>query len=254
MADKSNREHEHPGGDKPHRHSENDEMAVHDTTGRGRLEGEQTLQLKEEELIARKEQREVGSVRVGTDVVTEHRSIDVPVTREEVVIDRRPVNREAADEPISTTGRRVEVPVREEQVDVQKRAVVTEEVNVGKRVTQETKRVEGDVRREVVGVEHDDDVRVQHSGAGIPHWDEVKSQFRSKWQGTGGRTWEQDEPAYRYGWESGHDQRYQGREWNDVETDLNRDWSSRHGKHGTWDQVRSNTRQAWDQARTRSRA
>lgn len=162
MSNKSSREHEHPGGDKPHRHGPNDEMAVHDTTGStGRMDEQRTMQLKEEELIAQKQQREVGSVRVGKDVVTERRSMEVPVTREEVVVERHPVNRRPADGPVGQGQQRMDVPVREEQVDVQKRAVVTEEVNVGKRVTQGTQRVEGTVRKEVLDVDADGDIDVR---------------------------------------------------------------------------------------------
>jgi uncharacterized protein (TIGR02271 family) len=112
-----------------------------------------TIQLREEELIARKEMRETGRVSVEKDVVTEHRSMDVPVTREEVVVERRPVDRRPTDQPIGTGDERIDVTVREEEVDVQKRPVVYEEVEVGKRTTKETRRVEGEVRREVADVD-----------------------------------------------------------------------------------------------------
>jgi len=52
----------------------------------------------------------------------------------------------------------------EEQVTVEKRPVVKEEVTVGKRVVQDTKRVGGEVRKEEVRVEREGGVDVRGSG------------------------------------------------------------------------------------------
>src|SRR5207302_270260 len=52
-----------------------------------------TMQLKEEELKVDKAPVQTGEVEVRKEVVTEHRQISVPVEREEVVIERRPVGR-----------------------------------------------------------------------------------------------------------------------------------------------------------------
>src|SRR5919202_2219742 len=60
----------------------------------GRAEAE-TLQLREEELQARKQPVETGQVQLGKDVVEEERTTEVPVTREEVYVERRPVDRPA---------------------------------------------------------------------------------------------------------------------------------------------------------------
>jgi len=121
----------------------------------------QRVQLKEEEMVAQKRMVETGHVSLEKDVVTEHRSMEVPVTREEVVIDRRPVDRRPADGPIGNEGRTHEVTVREEQVDVQTRPVVYEEVSVGKRTSQETEHVEGTVRKEVLDVDTTGNVDVR---------------------------------------------------------------------------------------------
>jgi phage tail tape-measure protein len=42
-----------------------------------------------------------------------------------------------------------------------------------------------------------------------------------------GRSYDQLQPAYRHGWEART--RYEDRNWNDVEGDLERDWTQRHG-------------------------
>jgi hypothetical protein len=53
------------------------------------------------------------------------------------------------------------------------------------------------------------------------------------------------QPAYQYGYEGA--KQYHGREWNDVESDLSRSWSTyeRRG-NSTWEQVKDAVRDAWD--------
>jgi hypothetical protein len=52
-------------------------------------------------------------------------------------------------------------------------------------------------------------------------------------------------PGYRYGYESAS--KYRGRAWNDVESDLERDWNSySHRGKSTWQQVKAAARDAWD--------
>lgn len=125
-----------------------------------RAESGATLELREEELAARKRAVEAGRVSIDTEVVEEERTLEVPVTREEVTIERRSVNRQPADEPISGSAEMISVPVHEEQVLVEKQPVVYEEVHLGKREVQETQRVSGTTRKEVVDVDATGDARV----------------------------------------------------------------------------------------------
>ena len=127
--------------------------------------GSETLKLKEERLHAEKHPVQTGEVRIGKEVHTETRHIEVPVEREEVVIERRPVHGGTSSEAGEIrAGEEIRVPVREEQVSVHKEAVVTEEVGVGKRVVQDTQRVGGEVRKEQVKVERRGDVIIKDAG------------------------------------------------------------------------------------------
>lgn len=121
--------------------------------------GEKTMQVREEELHARKVPVEKGEVKVRKEVVTEHKTIDVPVTREEVVIERRPASGRASSADLRP-GEEVRIPVKEEQVRVEKEAVVKEEVRVGKRQVTETEHVAGDVKKEKVKIETEGEVDV----------------------------------------------------------------------------------------------
>jgi uncharacterized protein (TIGR02271 family) len=108
----------------------------------------ETLTRSEEELNIGKREVSRGEARVSKHVETEHVSEPVTRRREEVVIERRPVEAGArADASISDRGE-IRVPLTEEEVVVDKRPVVKEELVVGKRVVEERDVVEADVRRE----------------------------------------------------------------------------------------------------------
>jgi uncharacterized protein (TIGR02271 family) len=123
-------------------------------------EGAHRLQLQEEQLDVEKERVQAGEVRLGKEVVTDQRNIEVPVTREEVVIERHAA---AGDEPAEGAigeGEEVRIPLMEEEVRVEKTPVVREEVSVRKRPVQDTERVSETVRREEARIESQGDARM----------------------------------------------------------------------------------------------
>jgi len=123
---------------------------------------QRSLKLREEQLRAEKERVQTGEVQLHKDVVTEQKTINVPVTHEEVVIERRPVTGDQVDDatPISE-GETIRVPVSEEQVNVTKTPVVTGEVAVGKRAVQENQQVTDTVKREEARLDRSGDVPVE---------------------------------------------------------------------------------------------
>jgi uncharacterized protein (TIGR02271 family) len=113
----------------------------------------------EEELVAQRTRQQAGEVAVGKDVVEERVGLDVPVTREEVEVTRRPVDRAAtsSDAAFTDSGGTIRVPVMAEDVAVSKEARVVEEVEISKAPVTETRHVEDTVRREEVRVEESGD-------------------------------------------------------------------------------------------------
>jgi len=191
----------------------------------------------------------------------------VPVTREEVVVERHPVEPRPANRPISER-ETIEVPVREERVEVEKQPVVYEEVEIGKRQVQETEQVSGTVRREEARIEREGDVDVRETTAGaggrpaFRSWDEVGPTYQQEWQrryGSSGMRWQDVEPYRRYSYEMAHDQRYQGRDWATVEPELRRnygEWSRRQGyrsDESAWDRFKDQIRSAWEETRQTAR-
>jgi uncharacterized protein (TIGR02271 family) len=125
-----------------------------------RTELDRGVQLREEELRVNKTPVQTGQVQLGKDVVEEERTLEVPVSREEVYVERHPVDRRPSDQPVTDGDQTIEVPVREEHVEVEKQPVVYEEVGVGKRQTTEHQQVSETVRREEARIEKDGDVDV----------------------------------------------------------------------------------------------
>ncbi|HWE38109.1 MAG TPA: YsnF/AvaK domain-containing protein [Isosphaeraceae bacterium] len=121
------------------------------------------IEVREEELHAHTRPVEAGEVKVRKEVVTEHKSVEVPVHREEVVVERHPASGKANAGDIRA-GEEIRVPVMEEEVVVEKKPVVKEQVTVGKRVVQDTERVAGEVKKEQVRVEREGDVDVRGAG------------------------------------------------------------------------------------------
>ena len=112
--------------------------------------------VREETLRAGTRAVRSGQVRVEKDVVSEERTIDVPVTEERVRVERhvvdRPVTAADADAFEETV---IEVPVYGEDVVVDKTVRVAEEVEISKERVQRTERVSGTVRHEEVRVVDD---------------------------------------------------------------------------------------------------
>jgi len=117
-----------------------------------------TLEVREEELQIRKRPVTTGEAEVRKEVRTERRSVDVPVQKEELVIERHAVSRQPASGPVGGN-ETVRIPLSEEQIEVEKRPVVTERVTVGKRTTEEEERVEATLAKENVKVEKRRDTR-----------------------------------------------------------------------------------------------
>jgi len=135
------------------------------------LEGEDRLQLREEQLDVEKERVQTGEVRLRKEVVTEQRNIEVPVTREEVVIERHTAAGPKRAEGAIGEGEEVRIPLMEEEVRVEKTPVVREEVSVHKRQVQDTEQVSETVRREEARIESQGDARVsEQSGKGSEFW------------------------------------------------------------------------------------
>ena len=129
---------------------------VRDQSNRPDVEGERRIQLRGEILRTYKDRVQRGEVRLRKEVVTQTQSVNVPVSREELVIERTPgtgpaTGKIGADEEIR-------VPLSEERVRTEKQPVVNEEVRVGKRNVQTNEQVSDQVRHEELRVDKEGQV------------------------------------------------------------------------------------------------
>ncbi|MBM7694187.1 uncharacterized protein (TIGR02271 family) [Peribacillus deserti] len=112
-------------------------------------EEERTLRLREEQLNVSKREVQTGEVEVNKEVYEERQTMEVPVKREEVYVERRPVHEEgAAFDSTVDENETIKVPIVEEQIEVTKKPVVTDEIVIGKRTVEETKQVSETVKKE----------------------------------------------------------------------------------------------------------
>ena len=114
-----------------------------------------TVQRSEEEADAGVIRREAGSVKARKGVRTEREEVRVPKRREEVDVDRDPVEGEAREADGVEIGDEEEIviPVYEEEVVISKRVVLKEEVRIRKRVVEDVEVAEVDLRKEQVEID-----------------------------------------------------------------------------------------------------
>ena len=137
------------GGDRTH-------DADHDVDVAGNVEADHTadsMTLSEERVNVGTESRETGRVRLRKHVVTENVTKTVPVQREEVVVERVPVDGDNSDGRIDEDGETAEVTLHEERPVVDKETVAVEEVHLGTRTVTDEETVDTEVRREEVDTE-----------------------------------------------------------------------------------------------------
>ena len=161
--------------------------ASSDTTRMGG--GSRVVPIREERLQVNKQVVQTGEVIIHKRVITENKTFTIPVTREEVTIERVPSQQDRSDGAANTVttnpgmvgnitrsdthtatdatasnvvdggemlnnGGTIRILVREEQVMLNKQTVVVEEIVVHKQQVQETQQISDTVKHEEVHVEH----------------------------------------------------------------------------------------------------
>jgi uncharacterized protein (TIGR02271 family) len=119
---------------------------------------DEAMTRSEEELRVGTTQRERGRARLRKYVVTQDQQVTVPVSREEVRVEREPItdaNLDAATSGPAISEEEHEVTLREEQVVVDKRVVPKERVRLDTETVTEERQVSEEVRKEQIEVDGD---------------------------------------------------------------------------------------------------
>lgn len=128
------------------------------TDDRGAARGGDAMTRSEEELSVGKERVETGRVRLRKYVVTENVQQTVPVSHEEVRLEREPItegNRDAATSGPDIAEAEHEVTLHEERPVVEKDVHPVEQVRLGKETRTSEEPVSEEVRKERIDVEDD---------------------------------------------------------------------------------------------------
>ena len=131
----------------------------HDTSG---PTTDEAMTRSEEQLRVGTERREVGRARLRKYIVTENVTQTVPVSREEVRVEREPItdaNRGDAYDGPAISEEEHEVTLHAERPVVEKEAVPVERVRLDKETVTANETVSGEVRKEEIEVEGADDTR-----------------------------------------------------------------------------------------------
>ena len=107
----------------------------------------------EERLNVATERREAGQARLRKHVVTETQSVEVPVKREELHVEREDLGGKPTDHRIGEDTADETVTLYEERPVVSKETVATERVNLSKETVSDTQNVQADVRHEEIEVD-----------------------------------------------------------------------------------------------------
>lgn len=112
------------------------------------------LTRSEEQLRVSKDRETTGKVRLRKHIVHDTETVDVPVEREEVHVERTPVDpNEVTDRDRDLVEDEASVTLHEERVNVDKESVPVEKVRLDKDTVRDTERVTEDVAREEIEAE-----------------------------------------------------------------------------------------------------
>jgi hypothetical protein len=124
-----------------------------------------------------------------------------------------------------------------------------QEVTVRKEAREHTETVHDKVRRKDVDVEPAGASRTTDARGFETYAADFRRHHTTAFAGSG-TAYEDYDPAYRYGFDLGTNERYYGRDWTALEAEARRDWEAR--RPGTWERFKDAIRHGWDKVRTRS--
>jgi stress response protein YsnF len=221
-----------------------------------RVEGDKEIAIPvvEEDIAIGKREVERGHVRIYSRVTERPVEESVRLREEKVTVERRPVDRPATDADFAAAGKEViEMTEKAEEPVVTKQARVVEEVVAHKEVTEHTETVHGAERHTDVDVQREPETATQTRRVTTQDFATYTDDFRKHYGtafGNKGVAYTEYEPAYRYGYELGTNERYRGRDWAALEAEARRDWEARHPS--TWERFKDAIRYGWDKVRART--
>lgn len=220
-----------------------------DARMRGDVEGEERVEVVEEELEVGKRQVERGGVNVRTYVSERPVEEDVQLRDETVHVERHAVDRpaSAADADAAFREREISMTETDEEAVTSKRARVIEEIVLSKDVETRTETVRDTVRRTDVDIEGAEGARTDAGERYV--FDDDRDHFRTHHRDTFANSqygYEEFEPAYRYGTDLWNHPDYGGSDWNAISGTARDRWERQNA--GTWTEFEPAVRYGYERA------
>lgn len=118
---------------------------------------EVNLLLHKEELVVSKQRVETADVKVYKNTYTEEKRITVPITREELVIEKKMLLADGTTDEQTET---IRIPLSEERIEVTKLPVILENVDVYKKQFEEIIHINETLKEEKARIETIGDVKL----------------------------------------------------------------------------------------------
>ncbi len=203
----------------------------------------------EEELQVGKREVETGKVHVHKHVSEEPVEEHLQLREEKVNVERRPVNREATPADLNAFEEgEIELTERREEPVINKQARVVEEVVVSKDVDYRDETVRDTVRRTDVEVEGTESTDRRAEYDPFETYDaDYRRHYQSRFANRG-YTYEQFQPAYRYGYNLATSPYYGAQSWDVVEPEARARWEEHN--QGTWEQFKDAVREGWNRVKS----
>lgn len=132
-----------------------DQAFAADASCSERLNMDGKLVARREVLNVEKDEQNEEQVAVRKEVSTETKQVEVPIKREELVVERTDLDDECCDPIRDTSTEEERITLRQEEVDIDKRTVAKEAVEVGKREVHDTREVEAELKEEHIVVDRE---------------------------------------------------------------------------------------------------
>ena len=201
--------------------------------------GEQRIQASEEEVRIGKRQTETGGVRVEKDVTEEEVEEEVMLREEDVDVERRDVDRPLDEGEEAFQEEELEVSESREEPVVDKETRVREEVTVSKDTEEHPETIRETVRRENINVKN-------LTERARPRFEQFEPDLQAHYEetyGDGDRDFDEYSRGYQYGMALAEDERYRGRDWEEVEAEAGKEWKSQ--ENSNWDNFKEAARYGW---------
>jgi uncharacterized protein (TIGR02271 family) len=126
------------------------------------------LKLREEKLDIYKKLIQTGEVSIRKELITEEKTIVVPLTREELIIEKKSLGKRSSKKN-NNENEVIRIPLNEERFEVVKHKVALEDVSVYLRQSRDKVHIDETLKKEILKIETEGNVKLQDKAKNDNH-------------------------------------------------------------------------------------